>query len=150
MPLSAHLASWRQTLSQAVRLIRRARRFKVREMAARMGMKSRSYEYFESGRARPNLERIHQLAQMSDADAHAVLAAMAMGSPRFALRAADNKLMTTFLIRLEEFDCELGDAVALLETGAYVTAFGAAFDALTLEVRRRQAEHGSPPPGSDP
>jgi transcriptional regulator with XRE-family HTH domain len=140
MPLTPHTFSWRQTLSQAVRLIRRARRFKVRELAALMAMKSRSYEYFESGRARPNLERILRLAEVSDADFHAMLAAMFIGSPRFALRAADNKLMTAFLIRLEEFDSELGDTVALLETGAYVTAFGAAFDALTQEARRRAVQ----------
>src|SRR3954465_2775918 len=118
MPLSLRALPWRQTLSQAVRLIRRARRFKVRELAALMGMKSRSYEYFESGRARPNLERIHRLAHVSDTDPPAFVAAMVISSPRFALRAADNKLMAVFLIRLEEFDCELGDAGALLEAGA--------------------------------
>jgi len=110
-----------------------------------MTMKTRSYEYFESGRARPNLERIHRLAEVTHSDPYAFLAAMFMRSPRFALRAADNRLMTAFLIRLEEFDEELGDAVALLETGAYVTAFGAAFDALTLEARRRAGEDPEQP-----
>ena len=143
MSLTQPVSSWRQTLSQAVRLVRRARRLKVRELAALMAMKVRSYEYFESGRARPNLERIHHLAEVSQSDPHAFLAAMAMGSPRFALRAADNRLMTAFLIRLEEFDQEVGDAVALLETGAYVTAFGAAFDALTEEARRRARDDPS-------
>lgn len=109
-----------------------------------MGMKLRSYEYFESGRARPNLERIHRLGDVSDTDPNAILTAMLIDSPRFALRAADNKLMTAFLIRLEEFDSEVGDAVALLETGLYVTVFDAAFDALTREARRRLAQDRAP------
>jgi len=100
-------------------------------------MRPRSYEYFESGRARPNLERIHRFAEETNADPHGIWAAMMIGSPNFALRTADNRLMSAFLITLEEFDLTAGDDIALLETGAIVAAFTAAFGVLIDEARRK-------------
>jgi len=136
-PFPSHGPTWKQTLSRILRGLRRIRLLRVKDLAARMGMRPRSYEYFESGRARPNLERIHRFAQEANADPHGIWAAMMIGSPNFALRTADNRLMSAFLIALEEFDQAAGDDIALLETGAIVAAFTASFAVLIEESRQK-------------
>lgn len=104
-----------------------------------MGMRLRSYEHFEAGGGRLSLERVHGFAEASRSDPHAIFAAVMIGSPRFALRAADNKLMTAFLIALQEFDSDLGDEIAELDTGAIMGAFTQAFSALTADAKRKVA-----------
>jgi transcriptional regulator with XRE-family HTH domain len=126
-------------LSEAVRLIRRARRLRAREVAQAMGVAQRSYEHFEGGEGRPNLERIEAFAAATDSDPHAILAALMIASPKFALRTADNKLMTAFLIGLREFDEDLGDQIAELETSTIVAAFSQAFATLAADARTRTA-----------
>lgn len=126
-----------QALSEILRSLRRLRRLKARDMAAAMGMPLRSYEYFESAAGRIDLERIQGFATASDTDAHAILAAIMIASPRFALRAADNKMLTAFLIALSEFDESIGDDIGLLETGAFVAAFTGAFESLADQARQK-------------
>jgi transcriptional regulator with XRE-family HTH domain len=124
-------------LSEILRSLRRLRRLKARDMAAAMSMPLRSYEHFESAAGRINLERIQSFANASDTDPYAILAAMIIRSPRFALRAANNKMMTAFLITLCEFDESLGDGIEELETGAFVAAFTQAFETLQAEARQK-------------
>ena len=56
----AERQSQSETLSSALRLIRTHRRMKSAEVAEAMGMALRSYEHFEAGGGRINLERIHR------------------------------------------------------------------------------------------
>lgn len=115
-----------------------------------MGMPLRSYEHFEAGGGRLNIERIYQFGRVLDVDPHAILAAVMIDSPRFAVRTADNKLIQAFLILLQEFDATLGDEIASLETATIVATFSQAFDALADDARRksdwRQTWLGDRPP----
>jgi hypothetical protein len=126
-----------QLLGDVLRSIRRLRRRRSRELAAAMQMPLRSYEHFESAAGRINLDRIQDFAHATDSDPYAILAALFIHSPRFALRAADNKLMTAFLITLQEFDERVGDGLGLLETSLIMAAFSQAFETLAIEVGRK-------------
>ncbi|WP_155965848.1 MULTISPECIES: helix-turn-helix transcriptional regulator [Brevundimonas] len=110
-------------LSSSLRLIRSHRRMRTVDVAAGMNMALRSYEHFESGAGRINLERIHRFAEVTNSDPHAILAALALGSPAFALRCADNKLATIIAVVLQEFDEEAGDAIIDLDARTIINAF---------------------------
>ena len=125
------------TLSAALRLIRGRRGLKAAEVAARMGMALRSYEHFEAGGGRINLERIHRFAEATDSDPHAILAALALGSPEFALRCADNQLMTILMVALQEFDEEVGGLIVELEARTIINVFTGALKDLGLQAARR-------------
>ena len=110
---------------------------KVEQIADAMTLKPRTYEHFEAGGGRIRLDRIDQFATALNADPHALYCAVMIGSPRFAYRAADNKLMTAFLIGLQEFDQRTGDDIRLLDTMTVMTAFGETFDRLHREAQSR-------------
>ncbi len=128
-----------ETLSAALRLIRSHRRLKASEVADRMNMAQRSYEHFEAGAGRVNLERIHRFADATDSDPYALLASLGLGSPEFALRCADNKLMTIIMVALQDFDRDRGDVAAALDSRTLINAFDRAFKDLgDLAVQRDQ------------
>lgn len=135
----AERQSQSETLSSALRLIRTHRRMKSADVAQAMGMALRSYEHFEAGGGRVNLERIHRFAQVTDSDPYAILAALALGSPHFALRTADNKLMTILMVALQEFDQEVGDVTAELDGRTLINTFTKAMKDLALQSVRRDS-----------
>lgn len=107
------------------------------DVARGMNMALRSYEHFESGAGRINLERIHRFAEVTDSDPHAIISALSLGSPAFALRCADNKLATILTVVLQEFDEEAGDALADLDARTLINAFTRAMrDLAALAVTR--------------
>lgn len=124
-------------LSASLRLIRSHRRLRAVEVAQAMNMALRSYEHFEAGAGRINLARIHRFAEVTDSDPHAIIAALSLGSPAFALRAVDNKLATILMVVLQEFDEEVGDAMADLDARTIINTFTRAFrDLAGLAVTR--------------
>ena len=135
----AERQSQSETLSSALRLIRTHRRMKSAEVAEAMGMALRSYEHFEAGGGRINLERIHRFAEVTDSDPYAILTALALGSPQFALRTADNKLMTILTVALQEFDEALGDGIVELDGRTLINAFTRAMKDLALQAVRRDS-----------
>ena len=56
--------------------------------------------YFEAGRGKINVDRIHQFARVLDVDPYAILAAVEIRSPGFAVACAEQKLMTLFLVKV--------------------------------------------------
>ena len=129
---------WSRLLSQTLRAVRRRAGLRAADVAQRMGMPLRSYEHFEAGGRRVNLERIHEFAAATGADALAILASILMGSPAFAVRSSRNKMMLTLMLALQEFDGDAGDDMELLETGVCLAAFSEMFGQLAHEVRRRR------------
>lgn len=118
-----------------------------------MNMPLRSYEHFEGGGGRLNLERIFQFAKAIDVDPYAIVAAVMIASPHFAVRSADNKFIQAFVILLQEFDRTLGDEIANLETTAIVASFSQAFDTLLADARRKadwRRTWLTEPPPTDP
>ena len=124
-------------LTASLRLIRSHRRLRAADVAQGMNMALRSYEHFEAGAGRINLERIHRFAEVTDSDPHAIIAALSLGSPAFALRAIDNKLATILMVVLQEFDEEVGDAMADLDARTIINTFTRALrDLAGLAVTR--------------
>ena len=136
---SAQRQSQSETLSAALRLIRAHRRLKAADVARSMNMALRSYEHFESGGGRINLERVHRFAEVTDSDPHAIIAALALGSPAFALRCADNKLATILTVVLQEFDETAGDAIAELESLTIINAFTKTLKELAAQSVKRES-----------
>lgn len=138
--------------------LRRLRGVRPPTMAAKMDMSLRAFENFENGKGRLNTERIHQFATLLGADPHAVLAAFEIRSPEFALRCANNKLMSILMLALEDFDAKAQDLIVGLDPLALMKAFRAFFDQLielakeedgvVAEWRRaRAAGEAETPPG---
>ena len=65
-------------------------------------------------------------------------AASATGAPEFAVRCADNKLMTVMMIAMNELDTELGADIGFLEARTLVGAFTRLTKDLIRHVRERE------------
>jgi len=103
-------------------------------MADAMGIERRTYEYFQAGRGKINIDRIHQFAKILDVDPYAILAAVEIRSPDFAVACAEQKLMTLFMCNLQEFDANTGPGIARLNAATIVSGFTRIFTALTREA----------------
>jgi transcriptional regulator with XRE-family HTH domain len=125
-------------LSQILKALRRRRGLTAAETAAAMGLPQRSFEHFEGGRGRLNLERLQKFGEVTDTDAFAVLLALILGDPAFAVRCADNKLATILLMSLSDFQRGTGESVSRLDPRALFAAFDATFAALAEEARARE------------
>lgn len=127
----------RTCLSRALKALRRRRGVRVADLAKAVGMPVRSYQHFESGRGRINVDRVHEVARILRADALAIFAAAELGSPEFAVRAADNKLMSIILLTLKDFDRLSGDQMAHLDARTLMSAFDHTFKELAALARDR-------------
>jgi transcriptional regulator with XRE-family HTH domain len=124
-------------LGATMRLVRRARNLRAVDVAREIGMPLRSYEYLESGRGRVSFARVMAFARATDTDAWALLASGPLDSPDFALRCADNKLMTILMITIKELDDDLADDIVFLEPGTLIGAFTRIRNELAQHVRKR-------------
>lgn len=102
-----------------------------------MGMPLRSYEHFEAGRGPLSLDKLIRFADATDSDPFAILASLIIKRPEFALRAADNKLMTVFMLALEDFNADLKADIAYIEARVLVGAFRRVFQDLAEHIRKR-------------
>jgi transcriptional regulator with XRE-family HTH domain len=126
-------------LSRALKALRRRRGVRVAFLAKAIGMPVRTYQNFEAGRTRINVERVHAIAEILDADAAAIFAAVELASPEFAVRAADNKLVTAFLLSLKDFDARSGDQITHLDARTLMSAFDQMFGELA-QIAKARAE----------
>ena len=124
-------------LSAALKAIRKERRLRSSEVARAMGMPLRSYEHFESGRGRFTFDRIVRFAAVTNSDPLAIIAVLALKAPEFALRCADNKLMTILMIAMSDLNDELGDDMVFLEPGILIGAFTRVVKDLTEHIAKR-------------
>jgi transcriptional regulator with XRE-family HTH domain len=129
----------RAALARTVKALRRRRGLTAADVAVALGMPLRSYEHFEAGRTRINVDRIHQVCEMLDADANAVLAAIELDAPNFAVHCADNKLMSLLLIALQEFEKTCGSAMVQLDPSTLMEVFSRTFQDLAEQARKRAA-----------
>lgn len=128
-----------ELLPTILKALRRLRGMRAVEMAASLNMPLRSYEHFESGRGRLNVERIHQAAALLDADPFAVLAALEFSSPEFAVRCADSKLMLILMLLLQDLDSRLQDKLEHLDAATLIEVFTRLFEELATIAEARAA-----------
>jgi transcriptional regulator with XRE-family HTH domain len=124
-------------LSAALKSIRKDRRMRASEVARALGMPLRSYEHFEAGRGRITLDKIMRFGAATNSDPLAIITAVILKSPEFALRCADNKLMTILMIAISELNDELGNDIVFLEPGTLIGAFTRVTKDLNDHVAKR-------------
>ncbi|MET0307853.1 MAG: helix-turn-helix transcriptional regulator [Sphingomonas sp.] len=124
-------------LATALKLIRKDRRMRPSEVAQALGMPLRSYEHLESGRGRFTFDRLVRFTEVTNSDPFAILAVLALKTPEFALRCADNKLMTILMIAMSEMNDDLGDDITFLESGILIGAFTRVAKELTEHISKR-------------
>lgn len=125
-------------IAATFRAVRKHRRLRASEVARSMGMPSRTYEHMESGTGRITYGRIVDFAEATDSDPIAILASLTFGTPDFALRCIDNKLMTIMMIAIQELDADLGDDIEYLDAQTLVGGFTRLTRDLAQHVRRRE------------
>lgn len=139
LPLpSDDLPAHQRLLSRILKTIRRRRALLAQEVADRMGLPLRTYEHFEAGGGRLNLRRLQRFAEATDSDAYAIVASLAFGDVRFALRCADNKAMTVAMMSIQDLNRDAGEDLALLDARRIMHEFDAACARLLEEARSRR------------
>lgn len=118
--------------------LRRLRNVRTPEIAKQLHLSLRAYENFENGKGRLNVERIMRIATLLKADPYGILAALEMGSPEFAQRTANNKLMSILMLALKDFDSKAQDAIVGLDPLFLMKAFNAFFDQLAEHAAEQQ------------
>ena len=126
-----------QLLSAAVKLVRKSRGMSSREVATGMNISLRTYQRFEAGANRLNLDHIHRFARATSSDPYAVLMAVMIGSPTFALSAADNMLATILIVGVQNLEKAVGSRIAELDTRSLVGAVAALFDSFSDQILAR-------------
>lgn len=124
-----------ELLSAALKLVRKARGMSSRQTAASMHMSVRTYQRFEAGETRLNLDHIHRFARATASDPHAIMLSVMIGSPRYALSAADNMLSTVLVVGVQKLERAVGERIAELDTRSLVSAVAALFDGLIDQIR---------------
>lgn len=127
-------------LSRALRAVRAIRMVKPRALAAALGLSLRGYQNFEAGGGQVNIDHVKAFAQANDADPFGILAAVEIGKPEFAAWVAQNKAMIAFMITLEEFVDNTGEAMVRLETTTWVSAYREMFKGLSEKALAAQAK----------
>lgn len=107
------------------------------EVARALGMPLRSYEHFESGRGKITYDRIVKFAEATNSDPVAIIAAIPLQSPDFALNCANNKMMTIVMIAMCELHEELGEDLTYLEPRTLIGALTRVTKELVEHVRKR-------------
>ena len=124
-------------LSAAVKLVRKSRGLSSREVADAMNMSLRTYQRFEAGSTRLNLDHIHRFARATSSDPYAILMSVMIGSSRFALNTADNMLSTILIVGVQNLEQSVGDRISELDTRTLVGAVAGLFDGFAKQVLER-------------
>ncbi len=126
-----------QLLSAAMKSVRRKRGLRSADVAMRMGIPRRTYEYVEAGQGGLTYERLISFGKATDSDPYGLLAALATATPEFAAWVSDNKLAFVIQSILREFAETLGEQVAQIDAMTAVAIFSRAATELVDEVRGR-------------
>ena len=129
-----------QLIGRAARSVRRARGMTAQQVADAMGLPLRTYEYFEAGKGRVNLDYVQRFAAATNCDPWALVLGPPLGSTEFARRTADTKMILIFLIALGEFETRMEDRLITLDPRALIEAFTEAFRKVEAESRARDEE----------
>jgi len=117
-------------LSEALRRVRLHRALTPAEVAQAMNMPLRTYQRFEAGATRMNLEHVYRFAAATGSDAQAIFMAIAIGSPAFAVRACDNQMGAILTVGVKNFDDLMGDRIKGLDSRTLVDAVIRMFERL--------------------
>ena len=134
---SQDLKRQNQLLSQILKSIRGLRHMSAPDVAAAMGMKLRTYYSFESGAGALNIARIQRFAEATDSDGVAIMDALMLGAPEYALRCMDNKACSIQLASFRRFNDRVGDRMTNIGPSIFIEAFKRPYDSLQEHADRR-------------
>lgn len=143
------------TLSRALKAVRRLRNMTGAEVASGMNISVRTYERFESGQTRMNLEYLHRFAEVTDSDFYALLCAATFGTADFAVHCADNQLAAVLASGLRNLIEACGPDLAALSTRDIIETMQPMFEALSRRaedarlLRQGVLRRGSAGPASE-
>jgi transcriptional regulator with XRE-family HTH domain len=126
-------------LSQILKAIRRRRGLKVAQVAKAMGIATRTYANFEAGRQRISIAKIHLFSQVVGADPYAILVAVDIKSPSFALRCMDHQFMAMLTVLIQDFDARTNDSFARIDPRMLYDAARQFFDGLLVQTQEIDA-----------
>lgn len=129
----------RSLLSDALRAVREIRPVQTQDLADALGLSVRGYQNFEAGGGQLNINHVMRFSRRIDCDPIGVLASVQIGKPEFAAYVAQNKAMLAYMIQLQEFVEEAGEAIASLETTTWVSAYRAMFKDLAEKALAAKA-----------
>ena len=121
-------------LSAVLRQLRAFRGRSARSVAKAMGIPLRTYQLFESGHQRLQVDLIFRFAEALQADPYPVLLGVMLARPGPPGSCADNNLATALLLELKAFHETAGASTSSLRTTHLLKAFRAMFDGLALEA----------------
>jgi|SRR5579859_5376004 len=126
-------------LSQILKAIRRRRGLKVAQVAKAMGIATRTYANFEAGRQRIDVAKIHLFSQVVGADPYAILIAVDIKSPSFALRCMEHGFMSMLIVLIQDFDARANDSFARIDPRVLYAAARQFFDGLLDQTQEIDA-----------
>ena len=136
---SVQFSEGRQILARAVRDIRRLRDLRANVVAERMGMPLRSYELFEAGGGRFDMQRLFAFAEATDSDPFAIMLSVPFESPEFAVDCADTKLALILMMHLQGFHEDRGADIAYLDPPNIIGGFERVFKELGAKLDDNEA-----------
>jgi transcriptional regulator with XRE-family HTH domain len=126
-----------ELLAKTLKGVRRHRRMTRAQIATAMGIAIRSYDHWEAGYGRLNVERLHEFATITNTDRFALMASLTIESPDFAVLTADSKPLMIFMTALRTFSAAVGDDLQRLPARSFINAFTQVFQDLQDEARQR-------------
>lgn len=120
-------------LPQILKTIRRRRGLGVAQVAKAMGIAPRTYSNFEAGRGQLSVAKIHQFAEIVGADPYAILIALDIKSPTFALRCMDHQFMAMLVFQIQDFDARAKDAFTRIDPRILFALTRQFFDSLIAQ-----------------
>lgn len=129
-----------ELLSTALKLIRKHRGLTAIEVAQALNMFIRTYENFENGRTRLNLDYIHRFCRVTDSDPYAVQLSVMLGAPQFAVDCADNKMASVLLLALRENYASSPQTLPAVQMRDAMAIFREMFDRLRDETAKREED----------
>jgi len=123
--------------STSVKQIRTARGLSTRQTATAMNMSLRSYQRFEAGTMRLNLDHIHRFARATSSDPYALVIGVMISSSHFARNTADNMLGTILVVGLQNLEQAAGDRISELDTRTLIRSVATMFEELAANALGR-------------
>ena len=130
-------------LSRALRAVRAIRKADSRDLAKALGLSLRGYQHFEAGGGQLNIDHVMRFSAKIDCDPIGVFSAVQIGQPEFAAYVAQNKAMIAYMTALQEFVEDTGEAITLLETTIWVSAYREMFKDLSDKAKAAKSQSDS-------
>jgi len=136
---SIQFTDGRKILATVIRDIRRLRNLRSSDVAERMRLPLRTYELFESGGGRLDVQRLFAFAEATDSDPFAIMLSVPFQSASFAVACADTKLALIMMMHLQGFYEDRGEDVAYLDPPNIIGGFERVFKELGAKLDDTEA-----------